>query len=247
LILELKLFKEDIDYMNDFLQSLRNGKTENQRIPMTRKTYHNVYHQTNPRFHPNNGYPSNGNLSMKRSSTHNQSRNQISKDEAAPSVLIQALDTLNRHIEILSKNQDYLVSAQERTADMLERQAIAMERIVDHLNIFPKQSSSLRILKKQSGTANKTDTTIADPVEDLTPDKPVVLKRKKNVKKNDAKENSSITKRLGRDEIMGIIHQMRKEGAIFDQIAKRLIALGQPTFSGRGEWHAQTIHRLCSR
>jgi len=26
-----------------------------------------------------------------------------------------------------------------------------------------------------------------------------------------------------------------------------LIELGQPTFSGRGEWHAQTIHRLCNK
>jgi len=46
---------------------------------------------------------------------------------------------------------------------------------------------------------------------------------------------------------MDIIESMRKEGATFDQVAKRLVDLGQPTFSGRGEWHAQTIHRLCSK
>jgi hypothetical protein len=51
---------------------------------------------------------------------------------------------------------------------------------------------------------------------------------------------------MSREEIMDIINAMREEGATYDQVAKHLIDLGQPTFSGRGEWHAQTIHRLCS-
>ena len=55
------------------------------------------------------------------------------------------------------------------------------------------------------------------------------------------------TKLMPRDEVMGIIQSMRDEGATFDQVAKRLVDLGQPTFSGRGEWHAQTIHRLCGK
>lgn len=46
---------------------------------------------------------------------------------------------------------------------------------------------------------------------------------------------------------MDIIHTMRAEGATFDMVASRLVELGQPTFSGRGEWHAQTIHRLCNK
>jgi hypothetical protein len=54
-------------------------------------------------------------------------------------------------------------------------------------------------------------------------------------------------KLMPRDAIMDIIESMRKDGATFDQVAKRLVDLGQPTFSGRGEWHAQTIHRLCSK
>ena len=54
-------------------------------------------------------------------------------------------------------------------------------------------------------------------------------------------------KLMPRDKIMGIIQSMRDEGATFDQVAQRLVDLGQPTFSGRGEWHAQTIHRLCSK
>ncbi len=51
---------------------------------------------------------------------------------------------------------------------------------------------------------------------------------------------------LPRDEVMNIIDVMRKQGATYDQVAQHLVDLGQPTFSGRGEWHAQTIHRLCN-
>lgn len=48
-----------------------------------------------------------------------------------------------------------------------------------------------------------------------------------------------------KDEIFNIIGSMRKQGATFSIIAEYLKEKGIPTFSGRGEWHAQTIHRLC--
>ena len=52
---------------------------------------------------------------------------------------------------------------------------------------------------------------------------------------------------LPREEVMKIIERMREKGATFDQVAKYLVDINQPTFSGRGEWHAQTVHRLCNR
>lgn len=48
-----------------------------------------------------------------------------------------------------------------------------------------------------------------------------------------------------KDDIMSIIQNMRDQGATFSIIADYLKEKGMPTFSGRGEWHAQTIHRLC--
>ncbi len=51
--------------------------------------------------------------------------------------------------------------------------------------------------------------------------------------------------RYTKDEIMGMIHEMRTQGATFSMIADHLKQKNIPTFSGRGEWHAQTIHRLC--
>ena len=48
-----------------------------------------------------------------------------------------------------------------------------------------------------------------------------------------------------KDDILGMIQTMRDQGATFAIIAEYLREKGIPTFSGRGSWHAQTIHRLC--
>lgn len=103
--------------------------------------------------------------------------------------------------------------------------------------------------------ARQTDDNDFFPENILTPADPekkakrrVIRKRKKPAaaQKMDEKPSSGVTL-LPREEVMGIIHTMRKQGATYDQVAKHLVELGQPTFSGRGEWHAQTIHRLCSK
>ena len=256
--------------MNDFLQSLRNGQAEKQRTPKTRKNFDNSYHYTStPRFHSYGGYQNNRNQHMKRPPAQHQAGNQLPTDEAATtSMLAEAIETLSSHIETLAKNQDYLINAQEKTADMLERQAIAIERIVDHLNIAPRQEPepqptpekdtiSKKAFKHHYVTPQKPESDIIEPditepvetpVENIEPPKPVIRRRKKVVaKKTEVTASTTDNKLLSRETVMDIIHSMRDDGATFDQVASRLIELGQPTFSGRGEWHAQTIHRLCNK
>ncbi|MBT3311869.1 MAG: hypothetical protein HN931_11690 [Desulfobacterales bacterium] len=41
------------------------------------------------------------------------------------------------------------------------------------------------------------------------------------------------------------IAKMRKQNRTYEDIANHLEKEGISTFSGRGKWHAQTIHRLC--
>ena len=48
-----------------------------------------------------------------------------------------------------------------------------------------------------------------------------------------------------KDDVLSMIRNMRTQGATFAIIADYLKEKGIPTFSGRGDWHAQTIHRLC--
>ncbi len=48
-----------------------------------------------------------------------------------------------------------------------------------------------------------------------------------------------------KEKVIAIIKTMRGNHSTFAEIAEHLKEEGIPTFSGRGEWHAQTIHRLC--
>lgn len=73
-----------------------------------------------------------------------------------------------------------------------------------------------------------------------------VLKRTKAEKLKIADQKEGGTEIMSREAVMEIVNSMRRDGATFDQVAQRLVSLGQPTFSGRGEWHAQTVHRLCN-
>jgi hypothetical protein len=247
--------------MNDFLQSLRNGQAEKPRAPKTRKNYDNSYHYTTQRFNSyGGGYQNTRSQNAKRPPIPAlQGGNGLPMDETSvTSMLAEAIENLSGHIETLAKNQDYLINVQERTADMLERQAIAIERIVEHLNIASGSSDEEpmednepeRVFEHHYVAVQKQET---DPIvftattEATEPEKPAVRIRKKVVAEKPETTVVTGTELLSREAVMDIIHTMRKQGATFDQVAARLIELGQPTFSGRGEWHAQTIHRLCNK
>ncbi|MCG8685466.1 MAG: hypothetical protein MI892_11360 [Desulfobacterales bacterium] len=252
--------------MNDFLQSLRNGQAEKPRTPKTRKNFDNSYHYSSgPRFHSygGGGYPNPNtrNPQMKRQANPGmppQAGNQMPVEDQGTTLLADLLDSLNNQVETLVKNQEYMITVQERTADLLQRQADAIEVIMDHLNISPDMNMpEAPAFEHHYVSSQEPEDDLDETVEDLLKAEieeeqkktaqPVVRKRRKVVASAPKAQPQGNAKLLPRDEIMDIINSMREEGATYDQVAKRLIDLGQPTFSGRGEWHAQTIHRLCSR
>ncbi len=47
-----------------------------------------------------------------------------------------------------------------------------------------------------------------------------------------------------RDDVLNMICGLREEGLTYDQIAKQLESESVPTFSGKGKWRGQTVHRL---
>lgn len=57
--------------------------------------------------------------------------------------------------------------------------------------------------------------------------------------------SASAVNRPDRDSVLSIVFSMRDEGATYGQIAAHLDSLHIPTFSGKGRWHAQTVHRVC--
>jgi hypothetical protein len=50
---------------------------------------------------------------------------------------------------------------------------------------------------------------------------------------------------MAREAVLDIILKMREEGATYGRIAEHLEGENIPTFSRKGNWHAQTIHRIC--
>jgi hypothetical protein len=121
--------------MNDFLHSLRNGQADKPRAPKTRKSYDNSYqYSSNPRFHSysgGGGYQHPRNPNMKRPPLPpGPMGNQLPPEDPGITLLADAIENLTHHVEILVKNQEYLTTVQERTADMMERQAFAIEHIL---------------------------------------------------------------------------------------------------------------------
>lgn len=246
--------------MNDFLQNLRNGQAEKQRTQKTRKSYDNSYHYTNTRYHAFSGGYQNSRpqQQMPRASMPSHPANQVQGDEnLVTSMLAEAIENLSLHVETLARNQEYMAKAQEKTARMFERQINAIESVLSHFNIafleqiedkeplVKRRLESNCVNKKQPVVDKYPQETIEAKKEQTAP--PVVRKRKKIVERTPQDTEADNGKILDRDEVMNIIQTMREEGATFDKVAARLTELGQPTFSGRGEWHAQTIHRLCNK
>ncbi len=210
--------------MSDFLQNLRNGQAEKQHPQKTRKSYDSSYHYTNQKFYSYGGYQNSRSQQMKKPPPQPRTGNQVSpNDNLVTSMLVEAIETLSSHIETLANNQNEMIKVQQKTANMLERQVNEAERIFKHLNIAPLYNKE----PEEEKTAKETH---------------------KNHYVTSTKSDASVAdKKLGREAVMKLIYTLRKEGASFDQIALRLVELGQPTFSGRGEWHAQTVHRLCNK
>jgi hypothetical protein len=260
--------------MNDFLQSLRNNQAEKQRTPKTRKNYDNSYqYSSGPRFNSygGGGYGNTRTPQMKRQPMPGmppQGGNQMPVEDPNTTLLADVLDNLNTQVDSLIKNQEYMITVQERTADLLQRQADAIEMIISHLNLTPDmEMTDQPAFENHYITSQEPEDELDGTVEELLKAemeeerrkqealqaKPVLRRRRKvvskpaKVKPAAAHQPKTGAKLLPREEIMNIIETMRAEGATYDQVAKHLVDLGQPTFSGRGEWHAQTIHRLCSR
>jgi len=256
--------EEDFNRMNDFLQNLRNGQAEKQRPQKTHRNRDNFYQYSNSRFHSYGGYQNTKNSqSMKRPSRQTHPGNQISgADNIGTSMLAEAIENLNIHIETLAKNQDYIIKIQEKTANMLERHVNAFERVLNHLNIEPAKEDSTQkktaasqknennyvaSLKSGHDESNPAKVSGQTSMKNIKHEKPVGRTRKKNAVKKSSVQVPTEGERIDRKAIIDIIHTMRSKEATFDQIADHLMELGYPTLSGRGEWHAQTVHRLCSK
>ena len=80
----------------------------------------------------------------------------------------------------------------------------------------------------------------ASAVERLMENLPDIVQQ--SVPARNASRKRKISTR--KQELLDMINKLREESMTYEEIAEYLTKNDIPTFSGRGRWHAQTIHRL---
>lgn len=152
--------------------------------------------------------------------------------------------TMTRIKEVL----ETIAASQEALIEVADRRALAEERKADAIEHIASLISGLANLEAFAGLENQV---VENALEEEVA---LELEEEISVAKTAAKQPAVKEKKadktsrdMSKEEIMDLIHKMRKKGKTYNEIAASLTEMELPTFSGRGKWHAQTIHRLCQQ
>jgi hypothetical protein len=225
--------------MNDFLHNLR---TKNKRYDGNRRQYPNPQYQDRR----------NGKDNRKPNQAVNAALEQLSLTISENLPLIKTL------LEGISENQKCLAKAEERRAKAEERKAAVMETMIEIAKQWGDGNLNLPDMSKMSFTeiseSESEHETKEDDSEILTStDSSTVIdcpaadsefSADSTPEPSDTTDDTAIPQELTREEVLDIIDKMRKEGSTYDFIAKHLDSQEIPTFSGKGKWRGQTVHRL---
>lgn len=238
--------------MNDFLQSIRNQSKDKryQQNNRPRRSYDNngngnnhsnnhhhnqqQQHHHNQQNHHNNsgGYHRGGD--NRNHDNHNHRKNYHQRPRQDYGQRDENLGLIKDLLESMVSHQAQALELHERRAMAEERKAEAIEEIASIISSlagaeFPAMD---KVVSGLDAVAREFEDEIhLDDEEDFFDDAPA----------------TSDLKSLSKDEIIELIHKMRSEGSTYNEVAAHLTGIGLPTFSGRGKWHAQTIHRLCQQ
>lgn len=157
----------------------------------------------------------------RRTSMHQQRQNPDSGE------MIDVLDRISYFLEKLTDYQGKIVVSNERLAEAEERRNIIFESIEAHLGEFMSSISGGGIQLEK--------------VDDI-PEIAIPENLDKKIEERIAERQAGL---VDRGMIVQMVKKMRKQGSTYEQIAKFLDDEGIQTFSRKGKWHAQTIHRLC--
>ena len=109
--------------MDDFLDGLRYDKNGENLKPAPRNNHSPIFKNSNRKNH------------SQKSPIQNQSRNQIPVDKASSFLLQDEIENLCSVVEILASKQNYLIDAQVKNVDVMERQGTVLHTILDQLSL----------------------------------------------------------------------------------------------------------------
>ncbi len=116
--------------------------------------------------------------------------------------------------------------------NLLARRVEALVSAVETGSVADTQKTPLKNRRQGGGPRKKTGESVTTAGSLPVPSQ----KGKENVAEPETDAN--------RKKILKMIAAMRRKGASYDQIARHLDTRGIPTFSGRGRWRKQTVHKL---
>jgi len=132
----------------------------------------------------------------------------------------EIVSDIKHAVENVSEGLKQLTASEERLAEAQERTASAMELIAEYL-----KSSVLTNPEVQVSPVSLPNTNKISNQE--------IVNHPANISAGEV-----------RDKVVDIILRMREAGSTYDKIAMYLEQENIPTFSGKGNWHAQTVHRI---
>jgi hypothetical protein len=200
--------------MSEFLQNLR--AKQNKRYDGNRRQYPNPQYQD------------------RRNEKDNRKQQQVvaTAVETLAASLVENLPVIKTILEGISENQKKLAEAEDRRARAEERKAAVLESIFDYAKQYigaGMSFSGIDPIKMATEKPNETDMFSKETVAEPEP----------TVEFETAQPSIP-----GREEVLAMIGDMRENGSTYDQIAKHLETEGIPTFSRKGQWRGQTVHRL---
>lgn len=160
-----------------------------------------------------------------RRGPRDQQRRPYQKRNEAQELITATVPEIKELLQKIESGQQKMIDeavrradAQERQADVLETIAEVLQRLADADTALPKISGPLTY----------------EPEAEI-------------VQEEQSEALVSAPAYMERDDVVDMITQLRDDGMTYKEIAQKLEDDNIRTFSGKGAWHAQTVHKVCKR
>jgi histone H3/H4 len=151
----------------------------------------------------------------------------------------ELLPEIKSILETISENQKQLVENDKRKTLALENIAASL-RVMSGNNEPIEMPEAADTPSEPAAAVQPAEKTDAVAAETTSEEEPEAVEA--TVEEGDAEEAPV---RSSREEIRKIALELRDQGKTYKEIAQHLDDEKIPTFSGKGGWHAPTIHKLC--
>lgn len=166
-----------------------------------------------------------------------QRRGFTRRNDPATEQLVELLPEIKSLLEALGESQKKLVANEKR-------KTLVLENIAASLRLMSGNNESIESPEVE-GTPVAVDLA-GQPEEEETG---IEASSEAKPEAAEADTDDEVSKdnlpRSSREEVRKIAMELREQGKTYKEIAQYLDDEKIPTFSGKGGWHAPTIHKLC--